>query len=255
MLIDRSGQMFSAQEVLDGSSQRAASLAASGVRTGSTVLMSCSPSVDLILTYIALMRLGVTIVPANTGYTDRELEYIVDDAKLAAAVVDEPAKLRWLERHGVEMVIGPALDLPQAPVMGDLPTVDATSAAFIAYTSGTTGAPKAVMYSTDNFMANRDLHFAMADPVAVRQERLLVVEEFGVDEPKTKQLAGKLKDLGVKSVLIVVEGFDEKLFLASRNLPHVEVIEATGVDPVSLARFEHVLITVAAVKRVEERLA
>jgi len=89
----------------------------------------------------------------------------------------------------------------------------------------------------------------------VRQERLLVVEEFGVDEPKTKQLAVKLKDLGLKSVLIVVEGFDEKLFLASRNLPHVEVIEATGVDPVSLARFEHVLITVPAVKRVEERLA
>ena len=68
-------------------------------------------------------------------------------------------------------------------------------------------------------------------------------------------LAGKLKDMGLKSVLIVVEGFDEKLFLASRNLPHVEIVEATGVDPVSLARFEHVLITVAAVKRVEERLA
>ena len=82
----------------------------------------------------------------------------------------------------------------------------------------------------------------------VRQERLLVVEEFGVDEPKTKQLA-------VKNVLILNEAFDEKLFLASRNLPHVEVIEATGVDPVSLARFEHVLITVPAVKRVEERLA
>jgi len=89
----------------------------------------------------------------------------------------------------------------------------------------------------------------------VRQERLLVVEEFGVEAPKTKELAGKLKELGLKSVLIVVEGFDEKLFLASRNLPHVEVIEATGVDPVSLARFENVLITVAAVKRVEERLA
>ncbi len=89
----------------------------------------------------------------------------------------------------------------------------------------------------------------------VRQERLLVVEEFGVEAPKTKELAAKLKELGLKSVLIVVEGFDEKLFLASRNLPHVEIIEATGVDPVSLARFEHVLITVAAVKRVEERLA
>ena len=81
VLIDRSGQMYSAQEVLDESSQRAASLAASGVRSGARVLMSCSPSVDLILTYIALMRLGVTILPANTGYTDRELEYIVDDAK------------------------------------------------------------------------------------------------------------------------------------------------------------------------------
>jgi large subunit ribosomal protein L4 len=89
----------------------------------------------------------------------------------------------------------------------------------------------------------------------VRQERLLVVEEFGVDAPKTKELAVKLKDLGLKSVLIVVEGFDEKLFLASRNLPHVEVIEANGVDPVSLARFENVLITVPAVKRIEERLA
>ena len=89
----------------------------------------------------------------------------------------------------------------------------------------------------------------------VRQERLLVVEEFGVEAPKTKELAGKLKELGLTNVLIVVEGFDEKLFLASRNLPHVEVIEATGVDPVSLARFENVLITVAAVKRVEERLA
>ncbi|MCX6418875.1 MAG: AMP-binding protein, partial [Actinobacteria bacterium] len=105
VLIDRSGHMHSAQQVLDESAQRAASLAASGVRTGSTVLMSCSPNVDLILTYIALMRLGVTIVPANTGYTDRELEYIVDDAKPVAAIVDEPGKLHWLERHGVDMVI------------------------------------------------------------------------------------------------------------------------------------------------------
>ena len=62
------------------------------------MLMSCSPSVDLILTYIALMRLGVTIVPANTGYTDRELEYIVDDAKPVAAIVDEPAKNKSVVR-------------------------------------------------------------------------------------------------------------------------------------------------------------
>jgi malonyl-CoA/methylmalonyl-CoA synthetase len=153
VLIDQSGRKYSALEVLDESAQRAASLAASGVRTGSTVLMSCSPSVDLILTYIALMRLGVTIVPANTGYTDRELEYIVDDAKPVAAVVDEPAKLGWLERHGVDMVIKPALDLPQAPVTGDLVTVDPTSAAFIAYTSGTTGAPKGAVLTHANLLA------------------------------------------------------------------------------------------------------
>lgn len=89
----------------------------------------------------------------------------------------------------------------------------------------------------------------------VRQERLVVVEEFAVDAPKTKQLVGKLKEMGLKSVLIVVEGFDEKLFLAARNLPEVEVMEATAVDPVSLARFENVLMTVPAVKRIEERLA
>jgi len=89
----------------------------------------------------------------------------------------------------------------------------------------------------------------------VRQDRLMVVEEFAVDAPKTKQLVGKLKELGLKSVLIVVEGFDEKLFLAARNLPEVEVLEATAVDPVSLARFENVLMTVPAVKRIEERLA
>ena len=83
----------------------------------------------------------------------------------------------------------------------------------------------------------------------------MVVEEFAVDAPKTKQLVGKLKELGLKSVLIVVEGFDEKLFLAARNLPEVEVLEATAVDPVSLARFENVLMTVPAVKRIEERLA
>ena len=88
----------------------------------------------------------------------------------------------------------------------------------------------------------------------VRQDRLKVVEQFGVDAPKTKQLVGKLKEMGLENVLIVVEGFDEKLFLAARNLPNVDVLEATAVDPVSLVRFENVLITVPAVKRIEERL-
>lgn len=89
----------------------------------------------------------------------------------------------------------------------------------------------------------------------IRQERLLVTDEFTVEAPKTKQLKLKLKEIGTDNVLIVVEGFDEKLWLAARNLPHVEILEAGSVDPVSLARHDRVIMTVAAVKLVEERLA
>jgi large subunit ribosomal protein L4 len=88
----------------------------------------------------------------------------------------------------------------------------------------------------------------------VRQERLLVTEEFTVDAPKTKQLRLRLKELGTDNVLIVVEGFDEKLWLAARNLPRVEVLEARSVDPVSVAKHDRVIMTVAAIKIVEERL-
>lgn len=89
----------------------------------------------------------------------------------------------------------------------------------------------------------------------VRQDRLLVTDEFTVDAPKTKQLRLKLAEVGSDNVLIVVEGFDEKLWLAARNLPHVDVLEARSVDPVSLAKHERVIMTVAAVKIIEERLA
>ena len=89
----------------------------------------------------------------------------------------------------------------------------------------------------------------------VRQERVVVLPEFGVTAPKTKELAGKLKALGLENVLIVTEQVDEKLYLASRNLPDVDVRDATGVDPVSLIGFEKVLFTVPSIRRVEEWLA
>ena len=88
----------------------------------------------------------------------------------------------------------------------------------------------------------------------VRQQRLLVTDEFGVSAPKTKELRLKLKELDTESVLIVVEGFDEKLWLAARNLPNVDVVDARGVDPVSLTKRDKVIMTVAALKMVEERL-
>ncbi len=88
-----------------------------------------------------------------------------------------------------------------------------------------------------------------------RLERLTVVETFALDAPKTKLLATKLKELGLADVLIVVEAFDEKLELASRNLMGVTVLPVSAVDPVSLIRHERVLATVGAVRMLEEKLA
>ena len=89
----------------------------------------------------------------------------------------------------------------------------------------------------------------------IRQERLIVVESLELEAPKTKLLAKKLKDMGLTSVLLLNEAFDEKLFLAARNLPNVGVCDAASIDPVVLIRFEKVLITLPALKLIEERLS
>jgi large subunit ribosomal protein L4 len=89
----------------------------------------------------------------------------------------------------------------------------------------------------------------------VRQERLVVVEKFGVEAPKTKELAAKLKELDLNDVLIVTAEVDENLFLSARNLYKVDVRDVAGVDPVSLVAFDKVLITADAVKQLEEKLA
>ncbi|GAB3241689.1 50S ribosomal protein L4 [Pseudaeromonas pectinilytica] len=89
----------------------------------------------------------------------------------------------------------------------------------------------------------------------VRQERLIVVEQFAIDAPKTKDLVAKLKSMDLKDVLIVTPEVDENLFLAARNLYKVDVRDVTGLDPVSLIAFDKVLMTAEAVKQIEEMLA
>jgi large subunit ribosomal protein L4 len=89
----------------------------------------------------------------------------------------------------------------------------------------------------------------------VREERLSVVEGFTMTEPKTKVLAGKLRAMGLDDVLILTHSLDQNLFLSSRNLPNVLVLEARHADPVSLMRFAKVLVTKEAVKHLEEALA
>ena len=88
-----------------------------------------------------------------------------------------------------------------------------------------------------------------------REERLVVVETFTIDAPKTKLLAQKLRDMGMDDVLIITDNLDENLQLSSRNLPNVMIVDVGHADPVSLIRHDKVLMTKAAVSKIEELLA
>ena len=89
----------------------------------------------------------------------------------------------------------------------------------------------------------------------VRDDRLSVIEGLSVDAPKTKLLAQKIKAMGMDHVLIITDSMDENLYLSSRNLPNVLVVEAHQADPVSLVRFPKVLVTRGAIAKIEEMLA
>ena len=89
----------------------------------------------------------------------------------------------------------------------------------------------------------------------IRQDRMVVVNELSLEAPKTKLLATKLKEYDLDNVLILNEAFDEKLFLAARNLPNVGICDVAAMDPVVLIRFDKVLVTVPALKLIEERLS
>ena len=89
----------------------------------------------------------------------------------------------------------------------------------------------------------------------IRQDRLIVTEDFTVDSPKTKQVQARLNELSLDNVLIVVEDVDDNLFLGTRNLRNVDVIDVQGVNPVNLIGFDKVLFTVGALKKAEELLA
>lgn len=104
---------------------------------------------------------------------------------------------------------------------------------------------------------NKKMHRAGMQSILselARLGRLQVVEEFKVESPKTKQMVQKIKAMGFDSVLVVTDDLDENVYLASRNLPHVLVVEAQHADPVNLVRFSNVLLTRNAVKKFEEML-
>nr|WP_218949825.1 50S ribosomal protein L4 [Acinetobacter sp. YH12102] len=88
----------------------------------------------------------------------------------------------------------------------------------------------------------------------VRQDRLILVDEFAVAAPKTKELLAKLNNLNATRALIVTDAVDENLYLAARNIPHVDVVDAAAIDPVSLIAFDKVVMSVAAAKKIEVEL-
>ncbi len=89
----------------------------------------------------------------------------------------------------------------------------------------------------------------------IRQDRMVVVNELTLEAAKTRLLAARLKEYDLDNVLILNEAFDERVFLAARNLPNVGICDVASMDPVVLIRFEKVLVTVPALKLIEERLS
>ena len=89
----------------------------------------------------------------------------------------------------------------------------------------------------------------------VRQERLIVSDDFSVKEPKTKQLVAKMNDMKLEDVLVITHEHDVNLELASRNLYHIGILEAQEINPLSLIGFDKVLMTSEAIKQIEEKFA
>lgn len=104
---------------------------------------------------------------------------------------------------------------------------------------------------------NKKMHRAGMQSILselARLGRLQVVDAFTVESPKTKLMVEKIKTMGYESVMVVTDDLDENLYLSSRNLPHVLIVEAQHADPVNLVRFPNVLMTRNAVKKFEEML-
>lgn len=140
--------------------QAAAALRARGVVAGDRVALSGEPSVHTVIAYVAILRVGAVVVPANVGYTEREIAHIVGDARPVLAFVDEDARAEHWRGAGVADVVDPSMVFESegaAPHLTDreasFPEIAAAAPAMIGYTSGTTGTPKGAVLSHGNLVA------------------------------------------------------------------------------------------------------
>ena len=89
----------------------------------------------------------------------------------------------------------------------------------------------------------------------VRDNRLLIIDSFTIEQPKTKELSAKIKNLGLDEVMIITDKIDKNLYLSARNIPRLKVIEASQADPYNLLRYEKILVTAEGMKRIEELMS